>query len=96
MEIPDRFSPAVAEKARKLVDDGAIRQDSEHPNVCYVKNYRTQVYDGGLTTCTCPNGANRQVSSCYHSAAAILLVPPEYLGELEDDEEAYTDWEVIE
>ena len=96
MQVPDRFSPEVVAKAQKLVDDKVIRQDSDIPTVYHVKNYTVQVHEGGLTTCTCPNGLNRAISNCYHSAAALMVVPEEYMGEVEDDEEAYTDWEVIE
>lgn len=96
MKALDRFSEVTRAKGTELVESGAMKPDESVEHVFRYKDYVTQVHEGGLTTCTCPNGLNRTISNCYHSAAAIMLTPDLEEQDDEDGDETYEGWEVIE
>lgn len=81
----DRYSPRVLDKAYDLKDSDRFERDEEHSTVFWVidpkpywRRYRVQVYDGGYSTCTCPNGGHRGGEpTCYHTAAALLVLEEE-------------------
>jgi predicted nucleic acid-binding Zn finger protein len=85
---PLHFSSEVLGKAVKLVGEGRVAQDLEHPAVWWVwsKNspdrpYRVQLghnADGSIAfaTCTCFHGLNVGAGDCrcYHVAGVLMCV----------------------
>lgn len=82
-----KFSNTVIGKAERVIAQGDIVQDSEHPEVWWVmssdkrRKYRVQIgtdFEGTITylTCACPHGLKKGGGNtfCYHAAAALLSI----------------------
>ena len=69
------------EKARRLIEEGKIRQDPTFSEIWWVpasdgeKQYRIQ-FGEGYVTCTCPHGMHKGggESSCYHVRAVRMAL----------------------
>lgn len=77
--MADRRTPE--EKARALVEQGQVRQDSTFPEIWWVpsssgsRQYRVQ-WGHGYMTCTCPHGMHKGGGdpSCYHVLAVRIAL----------------------
>jgi uncharacterized Zn finger protein len=74
-----RWSAESIYKAERLVADGKVSVDVRHPQVFWVQGsaphkYRVQTDGKTWLTCTCPNGQRTSRPSCYHSAAALMVL----------------------
>lgn len=72
-------------KAERLIEQGRVRRDPDHPSVWWVqgndpdREYRVQAVSEGTSpyvTCTCPHGlhAGAGQSSCYHTRAVEMVL----------------------
>lgn len=79
--VTEGFSAYVAKKARKLIKDGMLRQDAEHPSIWWVGAttsetkdvYRVEIREP-ISSCSCRHGLNHGTGAkCSHVLAAIWL-----------------------
>ena len=74
------WSHASIRKAEVLIEEGKVHRDPEHPDVFRVegsKDYRVQTDGKNWLSCSCPNGQRTSRPSCYHSAAALMIIRDE-------------------
>lgn len=72
-----RWSSETIRKAEKLIEEGKVSQDADHPDVYFVegsKIYRVQTDGHEYVTCTCPNGMRTARPHCYHTAAVLMRI----------------------
>jgi hypothetical protein len=75
-----RWSAASIRKAESVLEEDNIRRDRDHDDVFFVDSlnsisiYRVQTDGKSWASCSCPNGQRTSRPTCYHLAAALMLL----------------------